>query len=113
MPLEPRRAKHDDKKYNLVVLVEGWLKNAIQDAAAQDNVSIQQWCNTILLDAIRAHKKLPTLRDGQHLPTPAETLHSYLTGTPTLKPCGKTDCTPVPTNLDKQVYCDTCGCRIQ
>jgi hypothetical protein len=113
MPLPPRRAKHDHQKYNLVILVEGWLKNAIQDAAAKHDTSIQQWCNTILLDAIRTEKNLPTLTDGHHLPTPAETLHAYLTGTTTLNPCGKTDCTPVPINLDKQTYCDTCGCRYQ
>ncbi len=113
MPLPPKRAKHDHQKYNLVILVEGWLKNAIQDAAATEQVSIQQWCNTILLDAIRSKKNLPTLTDGHHLPTPAETLHAYLTGGQTINPCGRTDCTPVPINLDKQVYCDTCGCRYQ
>ncbi len=113
MPHQPRRAKHDNQKYNLVVLVEGWLKNAIQDAAATEQVSIQQWCNTILLDAIRTHKQLPTLTDGHHLPTAAETLHAYLTGTTALNPCGRADCTPIPINLDKQTYCDTCGCRIQ
>ena len=113
MPREPKRAKHNDKKYNLVVLVEGWLKNAIQDAAADQQVSIQQWCNTILLDAIRTHKHLPPLKDGTRLPTAAEELHNYLTGKSTLMPCGRTDCTPVPINLDKQTYCDTCGCRMQ
>ena len=113
MPLEPKRANNPEQKYNLVILVEGWLKNEILEAAQNEGVSIQQWCNTILLDAVRTHKNLPTLKDGQRLPTPAETIHNYLTGTPTLKPCGRTDCTPVPTNLDKQVYCDTCGCRLQ
>jgi hypothetical protein len=113
MPREPKRAKHNDKKYNLVVLVEGWLKNAIQDAAATDQVSIQQWCNTILLDAIRTHKGTPPLKEGTRLPTAAEELHNYLTGQTSLKPCGRTDCTPIPINLDKQTYCDTCGCRMQ
>lgn len=113
MPQKPKRAKHNNKKYNLVILVEGWLKNAIQDAATTENVSIQQWTNTILLDAIRTHKKLPPLQPGTPLPTPAQTLHNYLTGKPTLNPCGKTNCTPIPINLDKHTYCDTCGCRYQ
>lgn len=111
MPITPRRAKDANKKYNLVVLVEGWLKNAIQDAAATEQTSIQQWCNTILLDAIRTGKKLPALQDGTHLPTPAEALHAYLTGTPTLMPCGKTNCTPEPVIADQHTYCNTCGCR--
>jgi hypothetical protein len=113
MPLEPKPAKHDHKKYNLVILVEGWLKNEILQAAQNENTSIQQWCNTILLDAIRTHKKLPNLQNGTHLPTPAEALHAYLTGTTTLNPCGKTNCTPIPINLDNHTYCDTCGCRYQ
>jgi hypothetical protein len=113
MPLEPKRAKHPDQKYNLVVLVDGWMKNEIIDAAQQAGISIQQWCNTIIGQAIREHHQLPTLKDGQRLPTPADALHSYLTGERTLMPCGKTDCTPIPTNLDKQVYCNTCGCRLQ
>ena len=111
MPHQPRRAKHPDQKYNLVVLVEGWLKNQIIETAAAEQTSIQQWCNTILLDAIRTHKKLPTLKNGTHLPTPAEALHAYLTGTTTLMPCGKTNCTPEPIQLDHQTYCNTCGCR--
>jgi hypothetical protein len=111
MPLTPKRAKHPNQKYNLVVLVEGWLKNAIQDAAATEETSIQQWCNTILLDAIRTHKKLPTLKNGTHLPTPAEALHAYLTGTTTIQPCGKTNCTPDPITADQHTYCNTCGCR--
>jgi hypothetical protein len=113
MPHKPKRAKNPQQKYNLVILVEGWLKNAIQDAATTEQTSIQQWCNTILLDAIRTHKQLPQLKNGTHLPTPAETLHTYLTGKPTLMPCGKTTCTPIPINLDNHTYCDTCGCRYQ
>lgn len=112
MPREPERARRLEQNYNIVTLVPGWLKNLIIDIADQENTSVQQWIATVLLDAARRHQKIPELKDGARLPTPAEILHGYLTGQQTLKPCGRTDCTPDPINLNTHTYCNDCGCRL-
>lgn len=112
MPREPERARRPQQNYNIVTLVPGWLKNEIIDLAEANGTSVQQWIATVLLDAVRKEKKLPQLDDGARLPTPAEVLHGYLTGTQVIKPCGRADCTPVPINLNAHTYCDSCGCRI-
>ena len=74
MPREPERARRPQQNYNIVTLVPGWLKNKIIDLAEANDTSVQQWIATVLLDAVRKEEKLPGLKEGARLPTPAEIL---------------------------------------
>lgn len=113
MPRTPEPALNKNHRYNIVTTVPGWLKNQIIKHCAKHNISINQWIELTLLNAIRKDTGKPELKDGHRINDPAEAIHEYLTGIRTLKPCGKTDCTPKLVRLDSYEYCDTCGCRTQ
>ena len=113
MPRQPEPARNNDHRYNIVTTVPGWLKNKIIKHCKKHNLSINQWVEITLLDALRRDAGIPHLRDGHRINDPAQVIQEYLTGERTLKPCGKTDCTPTLVRLDSYEYCNTCGCRTQ
>ena len=65
MPLEPQRANDPDGKYNLNVVIPGWLKNQIVDHCKKLGVSIQDWVGARLLLDIREERGLPAAPEAE------------------------------------------------
>jgi hypothetical protein len=106
----PQRAELPDGKYNLVIQIPGWLKNAILDACGE--ARINQWVSTVLYEAVREARGLPPAPPpAAPKPTTADQIRAYMVGEVILQPCGKTDCEPTWEELQNMQFCQKCGVR--
>ena len=102
MPLEPQRANDPDGKYNLNVVIPGWLKNQIVDHCKKLGVSIQDWVGTRIMLDIREERGLPAAPEAMKgIPDVVDVVREWVTGERLIQPCGKTDCNPEWQQLQK------------
>lgn len=111
MPLEPQRASNPNGKYNLTVVIPGWLKNQIVDHCAALGVSIQDWVGARLMLDIREERGLPEPPPSRAIPDAIDVVREWATGERLIQPCGKTDCNPEWEQLQKMKFCKKCGVR--
>ena len=112
MPLEPQRASNPDGKYNLTVVIPGWLKNRIVEHCASLGLSIGEWVSTRLMLDIREERGLPAAPPAvKGIPDATDVVREWLTGDRMIQPCGKTDCNPEWEELQKMKFCTKCGVR--
>lgn len=112
MPLEPQRASNPDGKYNLTVVIPGWLKNQIVDICEELNVSIGTWVATRLMLDIREERGLPEPpQAAKGIPDVTDVVREWVTGERMIQPCGKTDCNPEWEQLQNMKFCRKCGVR--
>ena len=112
MPLEPQRASNPDGKYNLTVVIPGWLKNRIVEHCASLGLSIGEWVSTRLMLDIREERGLPAAPPAvKGIPDATDSIREWLTGERMIQPCGKTDCNPEWEELQKMKFCTKCGVR--
>ena len=112
MPLEPQRASNPDGKYNLTVVIPGWLKNKIVDHCQLLGLSIGEWVATRLMLDINEEKGLPEPPQAlKGIPDVTDVIREWATGERIIQPCGKTDCKPEWQELQKMKLCTKCGIR--
>jgi hypothetical protein len=112
MPLEPQRASNPEGKYNLTVVIPGWLKNRILEHCESLGISITEWVATRLMLDIREERGLPAPPPAvKGIPDATDSIREWLTGERTIQPCGKTDCNPEWEELQKMKFCTKCGVR--
>jgi hypothetical protein len=112
MPLEPQRASNPEGKYNLTVVIPGWLKNRIVEHCASLGLSIGEWVSTRLMLDIREERGLPAPPPAvKGIPDATDVVREWLTGERMIQPCGKTDCNPEWEELQKMKFCTKCGVR--
>lgn len=112
MPLEPQRASNPDGKYNLTVVIPGWLKNKIVDHCKLLDVSIGEWVATRLMLDINEERGLPEPPPAvKGIPDVTDVIREWATGERIIQPCGKTDCNPEWQELQKMKFCTKCGVR--
>ena len=112
MPLEPQRASNPDGKYNLTVVIPGWLKNKIVDHCQLLGLSIGEWVATRLMLDINEEKGLPEPPQAlKGIPDVTDVIREWATGERIIQPCGKTDCKPEWQELQKMKFCTRCGIR--
>lgn len=112
MPRVPQRAHDPDGKYNLTVVIPGWLKNRIVDHCKKQNIPIGEWVAARLMLDIREERGLPeppTAVNG--IPDVVDVVREWATGERLLQPCGKTDCNPVYEQIQNMRFCKKCGVR--
>lgn len=110
MPFQFKPAK-PDVTVNMIVRIPGWLKNELYQHLAKNDLSMNDW----LLNAIHQQLKHGDERpEPRRLPDAAEVISDYLSGRPTIAPCGKAyPCEDLSlTTLGAYTYCDTCNIRI-
>lgn len=93
------------------------LKELIRESAASDELSINAWITNVLRLHLRQRQGFPPPPPAQAaLPTPEQTLHSYLTEEPLVTPCGRsgscTGTTDSPEVLHGVHWCRECGIRL-
>lgn len=112
MPLEPQRASNPDGKYNLTVVIPGWLKNKIVDHCQLLGLSIGEWVATRLMLDINEERGLPEPPQAlKGIPNVTDVIREWATGERIIQPCGKTDCNPEWQELQKMKFCTKCGIR--
>jgi hypothetical protein len=110
MPHKPKPAR-EDHTVHLTIPIPGWLKNQLITTAQNTQESLQAFVVRTLTNATRTHNNQPPLQNNTP-PNPLQPVLDYLTGEKTLQPCGQTTCNKIPTKLNQNTYCNTCGIRL-
>ena len=93
------------------------LKERTREAAENDGLSINAWTANVLRLNLTERQGFPPPPPAQHpLPTPEQTLHSYLTDEPLVTPCGRSGACPGTTDSPEVLHgvhwCRECGIRL-
>lgn len=106
MPHKPKPA-NPNHTVHLTIPIPGHLKNRLIQDAHNTGQTITNYVQTAITNQIRHNNNQPPLQNTQT--NPLQPIINYLTGTRTLKPCGKTECNQKPITHNGHTYCDTCG----
>lgn len=113
MGAPPQRVDYLDRDYNLSIRLSGAQKNQIIDAAAAENISVNQLILYAVWTYIRSKDGIPLPGSSQFAKnTPEDLLKAYLSGQTLLMPCGKPKCKMVPVVISGMEFCETCNIRI-
>lgn len=106
-----------DRETVIYLRIPTSLKSAVKEAANGSGLSTNAWVANVLRLALRTGENLPPPPPAvAPLPTPAESLHSYLTDEPLVTPCGRSGSCPGTTDSPEILHgvhwCRECGIRI-
>ena len=114
MPRRPQKAKRKDGKYNVTVVLPGWLKNDLIAHCAKKKVSLNEWLVNRIYNDILEDRGIPEPPQARApIPTPADQIRAWAMGEKLTMPCGQTSCDMVVEEVGTAGYCKTCRIRVR
>lgn len=113
MPARTVRAR-EGAPATLHVQLPPSLKNAVVEAAAREGVSVTSWVTGALRWAVRDGLGLPPPPPASHpMPTPADVVSAWATGTRLLGPCGQSWPCAAAEGVEEAGGASWCRCGIR
>ena len=105
------RSRFPDRKVNVVVRVDGSVKNDWLDAADGLGLSLSDFVRFCVWKHVESGDRMPEAAP-RVLPSEVDVLRSYLSGERLLMPCGEVSCDLVVESFGGVGFCESCGLRV-
>lgn len=105
------RSRFPDRKVNVVVRVDGSVKNSWLDAADAVGLSLSEFVRFCVWKHVESGDVMPGVA-SRGLPSEVDVLRSYLSGDRLLMPCGEVSCDLVVEMFGDVGFCEVCKVRV-
>jgi hypothetical protein len=112
MGRKPKKSRTPQATHTITVKVTGAEKNLLIRAAEEVGMSLSDFMSWTVFEYCQSQKGIPPAPAPYPRPTPADFLHSYLSGDRVLMPCGKEECDMKIVEFDNAQFCRTCSFRV-
>ena len=105
------RSRFPDRKVNVVVRVDGSVKNSWLDGADAAGLSLSEFVRFCVWKHLESGDVMPSV-PVRGLPSEVEVLRSYLSGDRLLIPCGEVECGLSVVDFGGVGFCEVCRVRV-